>query len=72
MHGSKENGLYFCTDNSGCSRALFGAVWFIIGHNGTTENSALGGIYGSNRVPLVLQSSVVKSKKCEKRSKPEN
>jgi hypothetical protein len=28
MHGSKENGLYFCTDNSGCSRALFGAVGF--------------------------------------------
>jgi hypothetical protein len=52
MHGSKENGLYFCINNSGCSRALFGAVGFIMGYNRTTSNRALGGIYGSNRLPL--------------------
>ena len=53
MHRSMENGLYFCTDNSDCLRALFGAVGLKIGHNGTTGNSALGGIYSSNRLPLV-------------------
>ena len=53
MHGSMENGLYFCTDNSGCSHALFGAVGLKIGHNGMTGNSALGGIYSSYRLPLV-------------------
>jgi hypothetical protein len=42
-----------CTDNSRCLRALFGAVGLKMGHNGTTENSALGGIYSNNRLPLV-------------------
>jgi len=57
MYGCMENGLYLCINNAlihcGCSRALFGAVGFIMGHNGTTANSALGGIYRSNRVSLV-------------------
>ena len=37
----------------GCSRAVFGAVGFIMGHNETTANSALGGIYRSNWLSLV-------------------
>lgn len=48
-----ENRVYFCTDSSGGSRALFGAVGFIMGHNGTTANSAVGGIYRSNKRSLV-------------------
>ena len=36
----------------GGSCALFGAVGLIMGHNGTTANSALGGIYRSNRLSL--------------------
>jgi hypothetical protein len=52
MHGNMENGLYSCIDNSGWLRALFGAVGLKMGHNGTTANSALGGIHGSNRLPL--------------------
>jgi hypothetical protein len=40
--------LMYC----GCSRALFGAVGLIMGHNGTTANSAVGGIYRSNRLSL--------------------
>jgi len=51
MHGCMDNGLYFCIDNSGCSCALFVSVGFIMGYNGTTANSALGGIYRSNRLP---------------------
>ena len=37
---------------SGSWRALFGAVGLIMGHNGTTANSALGGLYRSNRLSL--------------------
>jgi len=53
MQGITGNALYFFIENSGCSRAVFGAVGFIFGYNVTTANSAVGGIYGSNRRSLV-------------------
>jgi hypothetical protein len=36
----------------GCSRALFGAVGFIMGPNGTIGNSVLNEIYRCNRLQL--------------------